>query len=130
LLSDADPMMRLWGATLLGRYTEIHGLEDALAPLTEDANANVRAAAIESLGKIGHRVAASAALKLLRDDQPFVRAHAARALGELNRPDLATEVSQLLADSDWWVRRAAKDSLEMMGSDVWPVLVRCLDHPD
>jgi HEAT repeat protein len=130
LLSDADPMMRLWGATLLGRYTEVHELEDALAPLTEDPNANVRAAAIESLGKIGNRVAASAALKLLRDDQPFVRAHAARALGELNRPDLAAEVSQLLADSDWWVRRAAKDSLEMMGSDVWPVLVRCLDHGD
>jgi len=130
LLSDGDAVVRLWGATLLGRYTEVNGLEHALAPLTSDTDANVRAAAIKSLGKVGNRIAASAALRLLHDGESFVRAHAARALGELNRSDLAGEVAALLADRDWWVRRAAKDSLEMMGSDVWPVLVRCLDHPD
>lgn len=130
LLGDGDAVVRLWGATLLGRYTEVNGLEHALAPLTQDEDANVRAAAIKSLGKVGNRIAASAALRLLHDGQSFVRAHAARALGELNRSDLAGEVAALLADRDWWVRRAAKDALEMMGSDVWPVLVRCLDHAD
>ena len=36
----------------------------------------------------------------------------------------------LLADPDWWVRQAAKESLERMGPDVWPALVRCLDDSD
>jgi HEAT repeat protein len=59
-----------------------------------------------------------------------VRAHAARALGELARTDLADRVAPLLGDADWWVRLAARESLEMMGSDVWPVLMRSLNHPD
>jgi len=59
-----------------------------------------------------------------------VRAHAVRALGELGRIDQAESVSSMLGDADWWVRLAARESLEMMGPEVWPVLVRCLDHPD
>ena len=44
--------------------------------------------------------------------------------------DQADRVSSLLGDGDWWVRLAARESLEMMGAEVWPVLVRCLEHRD
>ena len=69
---------------------------------------------------------------LFRSTDPvsYVRAHAIRALGELGRLDQADRISSLLGDGDWWVRLAAREALEMMGSEVWPVLVRCLDHRD
>ena len=130
LLGDSDPVVRFWSATLLGRYPDTEGLEAELAPLTDDADPRVRKAAIVSLGKVGDRIAGAAAQRLLGDPEPFVRAHAARALGELNRLDCASEVASLLSDQDWWVRKAAKDALEMMGSDVWPILIRCLEHSD
>ncbi len=130
LLSDVDPVMRLWGATLLADFPEVEWVEGALAPLVNDEDPRVRKAAIQSMGKVGDAVAADAALRLLRDPSPFVRAHAARALGELDRAEAAREVAELLGDQDWWVRAAAKASLEMLGAEVWPVLMRLLDHQD
>ena len=130
LLSHADPVMRFWGATLLGQYAGVKWLEGDLAALVDDPDPRVRKAAVESLGKVGAGVAADAALRLLQDPAPFVRAHAARALGDLDRSDRAPAVAALLGDADWWVRLAAKQSLETMGPDVWPVLVRCLDNSD
>ena len=130
LLADEDPIVRFWGATLLAQYPEIDWVEAALAGLADDVDPRVRKAAVQSLGKIGDRLAGSVAVRMLRDDAPFVRAHAARALGELEHADAAPAVAELLGDADWWVRTAAKESLEMMGSDVWPVLMRCLEHRD
>ena len=130
LLADADPVTRFWGATLLADFPGLEWIEGALTQLVSDEDPRVRKAAIQSLGKVGDEAAANAAMRLLRDPAPFVRAHAARALGELDRTDTAREVADLLGDADWWVRAAAKASLEMMGADVWPVLMRCLDHPD
>jgi HEAT repeat protein len=129
LLADRDPIVRLWCATLLARYPQ-EPIERDLAALTDDPDPRVRKAAIQTLGKIGDVVATDRALRLLSDPFPYVRAHAARALGELNRTDLAEKVAALLGDADWWVRLAAKESLEMMGSDVWPVLMRSLNHSD
>jgi HEAT repeat protein len=128
-LADRDPVVRLWCATLLARYPE-EAIEQDLAALTDDADPRVRKAAIQTLGKVGDLVAADRALHLLNDPFAYVRAHAARALGELGRTDLADRVAPLLGDSDWWVRLAARESLEAMGSDVWPVLMRSLNHPD
>jgi HEAT repeat protein len=130
LLGDADPIVRFWGATLLAQYPELDWVEPALAAVADDPDSRVRKAAIQSLGKVGDAVATTVALRLLNDPAPFVRAHAARALGELDRSDAAPLVAELLADPDWWVRAAAKQALEMMGSEVWPVLMRCLDHSD
>jgi HEAT repeat protein len=130
LLSDGDPVVRFWAATLLSQYPEIEGLEQDLAALIDDRDARVRKAAVQSLGKIGDTQAGAVAMHLLRDPAPFVRAHAARALGELEYTQAAAPVAELLGDADWWVRAAAKGSLEMMGGEVWPVLMRCLDHPD
>jgi HEAT repeat protein len=130
LLKDPHAAVRLWGAALLGRYADADGVERDLAALADDSDAGVRKAAVESLGRVGDELAASMARRLLRDQAPIVRAEAARALGALMRVDFAEDVGALLGDHDWWVRRAAKESLEMMGGEVWPVLVRLLDHPD
>ena len=130
LLRDVDPVVRFWGATLLAEYSDVEWVESELAPLVHDADPRVRKAAIQSLGQVGDEIAASSALMLLKDSAPFVRAHAARALGELERVDAAPVVAELLGDEDWWVRVAAKGSLEAMGSEIWPVLMRCLGHQD
>lgn len=130
LLRDVDPVVRFWGATLLAEYSDVEWVESELAPLVHDADPRVRKAAIQSLGQVGDEIAASSALMLLKDSAPFVRAHAARALGELERVDAAPVVAELLGDEDWWVRVAAKGSLEAMGSEIWPVLMRCLEHQD
>jgi HEAT repeat protein len=130
LLRSADPVVRFWGATLLSGCPEVDGVENELAELSSDTDPRVRKAAVQSLGRIGGDVAGEVALRLLRDAVPFVRAHAARALGELECVDAAVAIAELLGDPDWWVRTAAKQSLETLGAEVWPVLVRCLEHPD
>lgn len=130
LLRDVDPVARFWGATLLAEYPELDWVETELAPLVHDTDSRVRKAAVQSLGRVGDEIAAAAAMQLLADPASFVRGHAARALGELERVEAAPAVAALLGDGDWWVRTAAKASLEAMGAEVWPVLVRCLDHPD
>jgi HEAT repeat protein len=130
LIADRDPVVRFWGATLLAQFPDVAWVERSLATLMDDPDARVRKAAVQSLGKVGDQLAASVAMRLLRDEAPFVRAHAAKALGELEHAEAAAAVAELLGDADWWVRAAAKQSLEMMGSEVWPVLMRCLDHQD
>jgi HEAT repeat protein len=130
LLTEIDPVVRSWGARLLGEYTGVAGLEPELAALTHDPDPRVRKTAIASLGRVGNEIAADAALRLLADPVPFVRAHAVRALGDLDRVEDARAVASMLGDPDWWVRAAAKQSLESMGPDVWTALVPCLDHAD
>lgn len=129
LLDDGNAVVRQWAATLLARYPN-QSVESRLVELTDDPDARVRKAAVQTLSLVGGLDAAAAALQLLSDDVPYVRAHAARALGQLGRTDEAERVAALLGDGDWWVRLAARESLEMMGPEVWPVLVRCLDHRD
>lgn len=129
LLDHPNAVVRQWSATLLARYPD-EPVEHTLAELTTDPDPRVRKAAIQTLGRIGNDEAAACAIQLLTDPTSYVRAHAVRALGELGRVDQADRVSSLLGDGDWWVRLAARESLEMMGAEVWPVLVRCLDHRD
>jgi HEAT repeat protein len=130
MLRDDDPVVRLWAAALLARYLGVDGVEHDLAALADDQDPRVRKAAVQSLGQIGDTFAGVVALRLLHDPVPFVRATAARAIGKLGRDDLAEDVAALLGDRDWWVRFAAKECLESMGSEIWPVLVRLLDDPD
>jgi HEAT repeat protein len=127
LLTDADPLVRRWAATLLGRYRDVLELERDLALVSHDSEPGVRKAAVQSLGRIGETLAGVTALRLLNDPVPFVRAAAARAIADLDRDDLAPDVATLLGDRDWFVRFAAKECLETMGPDIWPVLVRLLD---
>jgi HEAT repeat protein len=130
LLTDADPVVRRWSATLLGRYSDVDGLERDLAQAAQDEDPRVRKAAIQSLGAIGETLAAETARRSLSDPVPFVRAAAVRAISALERDDLAEDVAARLGDRDWWVRFAAKQCLEQMGPDIWPILARLLDDPD
>jgi HEAT repeat protein len=129
LLDHERPEVRRWAATLLARYPRQEN-DGRLARLTTDTNPDVRKAAIQTLAATGSRETAARAARLLHDNVPYVRAHAARALGEIGCIEQARSVTALLGDSDWWVRFAARESLELMGAEVWPVLLRCLDDPD
>lgn len=129
LLAHAHPSVRQWAVTLLTRY-EDRGLESRFLELTRDSDGSVRKAAVQALASLGTRATVDRLVEMLADAVPFVRAHAARALAELGCADRAAAVTPLLGDAEFWVRLAARESLEEMGSEVWPVLVRCLDHPD
>jgi hypothetical protein len=129
LLSDSDANIRMWSATLLARYPD-EPIERELVALTDDADPRVRKAALKTLGLLGAGLAAEAAERKLEDPVPYVRAHAARCLGDLGRADRAAPVAKLLGDHDWWTRLAARESLEMMGSEVWPIVMRSLRSDD
>ena len=129
LLLHRDATVRFWAAVLLGRYGGDR-LETALAAAAEDGDPRVRKAAVESLSRVGDRLAAATAVKLLADPISFVRANAARALGRMDRSEEASRVARLLADRDWWVRFAAKQALEAMGTEVWPAVYPYLTHAD
>ena len=130
LLYDTDPLVRSWAATLFAQTAESTDVEPDLVELANDADSRVRKAAVLALGRVGNRLAAATARRLLHDPVPYVRAHAARAIADLDRVEMASDVALLLGDADWWVRQAAKQSLETLGSEVWPVLVHALDHHD
>jgi len=128
LLRDPDPAVRFWGATLLGPYPELG--ETSLIALTWDSDPNVRAAAVETLGRRSGHAVAAATLALLDDPLWFVRLHAARSAGNVVGAAAASSVAPLLSDRQWWVRAAAKDALRGMGADAVPALVSMLVHPD
>ena len=128
LLRDWSPPVRFWGATLLARYPDL--AEPTLVALTWDPDANVRAAAVETLGTRGSDAAATAVVSLLDDPAWFVRVHAARAAGHLAGASAAPTICRLLADEQWWVRTAAKDALRGIGRDAVPALLSVLTHED
>lgn len=128
LLRDWSPTVRFWGATLLARYPDL--AEPALVAATWDADANVRAAAVETLATRHSPQAGTAALALLDDPVWFVRVHAARSAGQLVGASAAPTICRLLADEQWWVRTAAKDALRGMGREAVPALLSVLGHED
>jgi HEAT repeat protein len=128
LLRDPDPVVRFWGATLIGPYEALG--EADLIDLTRDDDANVRAAAVEALGGRSGEEAASAALALLDDPAWFVRVHAARSAGQLAGARGAFEITRRLGDARWWVRTAAKDALRSLDREAIPALVPVLSSPD
>jgi HEAT repeat protein len=129
LLQHRDATIRFWAAILLGRYGE-PAVERALAAAADDGDPRVRKAAVESLSRVGDVLATTVAIRLLSDPVAFVRANAARALGRLEQSEAAAKVAPLLGDEDWWVRFAARQALEMMGTDVWRIVFPYLTHQD
>lgn len=111
-LGDTRPGVRSEAALALGliRDARAVGALDALA--RRDADVRVRAAALESLGKIGGAVAALTARDLLEDDvDDRVRRTAALALSWI-APDFASEVlARSLRDVSERVRIASAAGL-------------------
>jgi HEAT repeat protein len=128
LLRDWNPTVRFWGATLLRPYPDLG--EATLIDLTWDTDANVRAAAVETLGTRSGPAVGVALLARLDDSEWFVRVHAARAAGHVLGADAAPTITRHLAEERWWVRTAAKDALRGMGAEAVPSLLSVLAHED
>lgn len=128
LLHDPDPAVRFWGATLLAPYGELG--ESSLLALARDPDADVRAAAVETLGARRVQRAGPVILELLEDPAWFVRVHAARSAGQVLGAASAPGLTRLLSDSRWWVRTAAKDALRSIGREAIPDLVSVLVDSD
>lgn len=88
---------------------------DALINLSNDADPNVRTAAINALVETGRGDASDAVISRLKDEDPSVRYAAARAVGELGLAERASEVAEAMADPETSVARAAVTSLIKMG---------------
>jgi HEAT repeat protein len=128
LLRDWNPSVRFWGAMLLRPYPDL--ATPTLIQLAWDADPNVRAAAVETLGTRTGRDVGSALLAAVDDREWFVRVHAARAAGHVLGAEAAPSLTRLLADDRWWVRTAAKDALRGMAADAVPSLLAMLIHED
>jgi len=128
LVSDPDPVVRFWGATLLAPYPDLG--QASLLGLIRDPDPNVRAAAVETLGSRSGPGVAEATFALLEDPTWFVRVHAARSAGHVLGAAAAPALTRLLADSRWWVRTAAKDALRGIGPEAVPSLLPVLSDPD
>jgi HEAT repeat protein len=128
LLGHHDPRVRFWGVTLLADYPGV-ATQEILA-LATDSDANVRAAAAETLGDRAESQALAALTELLDDREWFVRAHAARAASAVGGLTVAGRIVPLLADRQWWVRVAAKEALCFLGPAVAPVLAGVLESDD
>jgi HEAT repeat protein len=128
LLRDWNPTVRFWGAMLLRPYPDL--ATPTLIKLAWDADPNVRAAAVETLGTRTGPDVAAALLATIDDGEWFVRVHAARAVGHVLGAEAAPSLTRLLADERWWVRTAAKDALRGMSADAVPSLLAMLIHED
>jgi hypothetical protein len=128
LLGDGHGAVRFWAATLLAQCPD-YGREE-LVVATRDADPNVRAAAVEALGKRRDRAALAVIRPRLLDEAWFVRVHACRAVGELGTTEEAPRIARLLSDPWWWVRAAAKDALRSYGIAVAGALIPLLDAED
>jgi len=128
LLRDWDPAVRFWGATLLRPYPGV--ADSTLIELTWDADPNVRAAVVETLGSRSGSAVGTALVARLDDGEWFVRVHAARAAGHVVGAEAAPSLVRLLADERWWVRTAAKDALRGLNADAIPSLLSVLAHED
>jgi HEAT repeat protein len=131
LVRHPEPVLRFWALTILSRLPHRDAeVAEAAIRCTHDPDANVRAAAAETLAGSSAPMAGPALHRLLGDDAFFVRAHAARAFAEHAGPASANDLLHLLADRDWWVRSAAKESLARLGTEGLQAAVQALAHDD
>lgn len=92
-------------------------LAEPLAERLDDESAEVRAAVLRALRRIGYLPgdAGDLVLAALADDVEFVRTQAVRAAVLLGADAVVPRYTDLLADRSWWVRRAAAQGLLEVG---------------
>jgi HEAT repeat protein/beta-lactamase regulating signal transducer with metallopeptidase domain len=103
----------------------------ALIGRLKDEDAEVRAAAAESLGKLEDSRAVPGLIGALSDREAKVRAAAAQSLAKFSDPRALGPLSALLADQEMEVRKEALDALTEYETGV-PVaaIIRLLSDPD
>ena len=128
LLSDPEPAVRFWGATLLSGCPAL--ALQRLIELTTDADASVRCAAIKALSIRRELAGLGAIRERVVDECWFVRVQACRALGVLGTVDEAPLLARSLRDQWWWVRTGAKDALREFGPPVAGAVIPYLVDED
>jgi len=112
---------------------------DRLSLLVKDEDAQVRQAAVSSIGKLHFVPSGGVVLMALVDEDPDVRIAAAETLGEVGDRGVVTALTHALNDEDAWVQCAALNSLARIYPEgilaavrtVWPgagglLLITCL----
>lgn len=118
-LTDAarrDVDFRDVAAQFLGEVGDASAI-GTLVELLRDANPQVRAAAVRSLGRLEAREASPTLFILARDDPVFyVRDWSMQALAEIGEPDVVPLALDALGDEDVRIRRSAAIVLGRVGS--------------
>jgi len=96
---------------------------DLLVRLTRDDNANVRAAALASLGQVGSEVAQRAILDAAHSSKSEDKIAALRGLMSMDDARASQEIAQLVRDSDPAVAQVAINSSYNGGTEVDQALV-------
>ncbi|WP_137955478.1 HEAT repeat domain-containing protein [Burkholderia sp. 4M9327F10] len=130
-LADATPSVRLEAVAVLGWLKDARALPPLAALATGDAEADVRRAAVGSLGfaPATHEAATAALLDALRDGAWQVREEAATTLGKLRAPAALAPLLAALDDDYWQVRLRAVRALGQTGDiSAAPAVAALLTH--
>ena len=138
LLTSPRAEARYWAVTLLRNQHDHSGLAAEIVPLTDDADAPVRKAALLTLAAMQSPETGRLASWRLTDPVPYVRSAAISALAQTGErtPDrarrqaIAAGIAAALADRDWSVRSAAKDALARLGPATWRAVAAQLSSND
>ena len=138
LLNSPETHTRYWAVSLLAQYSDVVGLADDVAPLTDDADPLVRKAALATLGGLAGDIVIPTARRKLYDPVSFVRSTAIRVLARaddserqrIDRDTIARWIAPALSDPEWEVRLAAKESLVHLAPSTWRVVAAELDSAD
>lgn len=114
-LSDADEVVRSFGATALGKIHE-RGSAPALMKVLGDPSPVVRREAVKALGAIGDKAATRKVTALLEDQSTEVRVAVILALGALGDKASEKVLLPLLKDASETTRLAATRSLCALGN--------------
>ncbi len=106
---------------------------EEVARFVDDPDAEVRAAALRALARLGYipQEAEAGVVAALADDVEFVRIHGTRAAPLLPEGAALPALREAAGDSSWWVRRAAAESLAAMREPGVSELRKvAAEHPD
>jgi HEAT repeat protein len=116
----------------VGRLKLLELAQDVAAHVA-NTDAEVRAASLRALGRLGILPAAAVPGALAATDDPvvFVRVQATRTAVLLPHSESRSALWRGLGDESWWVRRAAAHALLMLGIEGPELLQRASrTHPD
>lgn len=116
---DEHPDVRLRVMESLGNFRDARVIAPLLAALAGDTSAEARAAAAQSLGRVGDASAVETLIAALDDAAPEVRTGAAQSLGQLADNRASEPLARaLVADPDSDVRYFCAQSLANIGGPV------------
>lgn len=107
LASDGSDTRRQYAAEALGTLMDVHAVEPLTNAVMTDGAANVRAAAVRSLGRLNVGRASHAIAVALEDRDVSVQAAALQAITEVGFFDEVEPIMGLLGSTDASIRRQA-----------------------